>query len=136
MAKIPWRGKECKNEHIVFTATKPGEYVSINHLQSMESGFFAQAKEALTKTRYKNATIFVDHYSRLQFIYLMTSNLTLSATINAKQAFKQNVTMRGIRILHYHCSSRQFTNNNSNRHASKESRDSPYAGSMPTFKMK
>jgi hypothetical protein len=57
-------------------------------MQSTEPGFYAQAKGALTKTRYWNATIFVDHYLRLEFVYLMTSNLTSAKTINAKRAFK------------------------------------------------
>jgi hypothetical protein len=57
-------------------------------MQSTEPGFYGQAKGALTKTRYRNATIFVDHYSRLKFVYLMTSNLTSSETIDAKHAFE------------------------------------------------
>jgi hypothetical protein len=69
MTLVPWRGKERKDERPVFTATKLGEGVSINHLQSMELGFFGKTKGALTKTRSKNFTIFVDHYSRLQYVY-------------------------------------------------------------------
>jgi hypothetical protein len=65
MTKIPWQGKEQKFQHSVFAATKPGECVSVNHLQSTEPGFFGQSKGRLTKTRYKNATIFVDHFLRL-----------------------------------------------------------------------
>jgi hypothetical protein len=87
MTTVPWRSKECKSKHTVFIATKPVECVSVDHLQSMEPGFFGQAKEILTKTHYKNATIFVNHYSKLQFGYLMTSNISLLETIEAKQAF-------------------------------------------------
>ncbi len=76
MTKALWRGKECKNKHTVFTATKPGECFSIDHLQSTEPGLFGQTKGTLTKTHYKNAMIFVNHDSSLQFVYLMTSNLT------------------------------------------------------------
>ncbi len=35
-------------------------------------GFIAQPKETLTKKCYTAATVFVDHYSRLKYIYLMT----------------------------------------------------------------
>jgi hypothetical protein len=66
MTKVPWRGKEQKSQHSVFVATKLGECVSVDHLQSTEPGFYGQAKGRLTKTRYKNATVFVDHFSRLQ----------------------------------------------------------------------
>jgi len=41
MTKIPWRGKEPKSSHKVFTATKPGETVSVDQMVSTEVGFFA-----------------------------------------------------------------------------------------------
>ncbi len=44
MTKVPWQGKEQRSQHSVFTATKPGECVSVNHLQSTEPGFYGQAK--------------------------------------------------------------------------------------------
>ncbi len=44
MTKIPWHGKETKASHEVFTATKPGECVSVNQMVSTEVGFFAQMK--------------------------------------------------------------------------------------------
>ncbi len=88
MTKVPWRGKEHNSEHTVFVATKPGECISIDHLISTEPGFFGHAKETLTKTRYKNTTVFVDHYSRLIFVYLMTSNLNSLKTIEGKRAFE------------------------------------------------
>jgi hypothetical protein len=103
MTKVSWRGKEFKSKHTVFVATKPGECISVDHLISTEPGFFGQAKETLTKNRYKNATIFVNHYSRLIFVYLMTSNLNSLETIEAKQAFEQFAAQHGVRIQHYHC---------------------------------
>ncbi len=109
MTKVAWRSKEQKNKHTVFNAIKPGECVSIDHLQSTEPGFYGQAKEWLTKTFYKNVTIFVDHYSRLQFVYLMPLNLTSSKTLDAKHAFKCFAAKHGIKIMHYRC-------NNDNGH--------------------
>lgn len=70
MTKVPWRRKGRRNStHPVFAATKPGECVSVDHMQSTEPGFYGQSKGILTKTRYRNATTFVDHYSRLKFVY-------------------------------------------------------------------
>ena len=84
MPKVPWRTKgQRKSTHPVFAATKPGECVSVDHMQSTEPGFYGQAKGILPKKRYRNATIFVDHYSRLKFVYLMTSNLTGKDTVDA-----------------------------------------------------
>jgi hypothetical protein len=109
--KGPWRGKVCKNKHTVFTATKLGKCVSVDYLQSTEPGFFGQVKGTLTKTCCKSATIFVSHYSRLQFVYLMTTNLTSLETIDAKQAFEQFAAMHSVRIQHYHCSNGCYCSN-------------------------
>jgi hypothetical protein len=100
MTKVPYWGKECKSKHSVSIAAKPGECTSVDHLQLTEPGFFSQAKGTLTKTCNKNATIFIDHYSKLQFVYLMTSNLYLSEMVKAKQAFEQTPAIHGIRIQH------------------------------------
>jgi hypothetical protein len=78
-------------------------------MQSTEPGFYGQAKGALSKTRYRNATIFVDHYSRLKFVYhLMMSNLTSAKTIDAKHAFQQFAAKHGMCIQHYHCNNGRF----------------------------
>ncbi len=109
MTKVPWWTKQQQDEsHAVFAATKPGECVSVNHMQSTEPGFYGQAKGALTKTLYRNATIFVDHYSRLKFVYLMMSNLTSAKTINTKHAFERFAAEHGVRIQHYHCNNGRF----------------------------
>ncbi len=58
--------------------------------------------------RYKNATIFVDHFSRLQYVYLMTLNSTSSETIDAKRAFECFAAKHGVKIAHYHCNNGRF----------------------------
>ena len=66
-------------------------------------------KGRLTMTRYKNATVFVNHFLRLQFVYFMMTNLTSAEPIDAKHAFEQFATEHGVRISHYHCDNGQFT---------------------------
>jgi hypothetical protein len=34
MTRVPWQGKEGSSKHTVFTATKPGEIVSVDQLIS------------------------------------------------------------------------------------------------------
>jgi hypothetical protein len=74
MTKLPWQGKETKADHEVFVPTKPGECVLVEQMTSTEVGFFAQLKGKLTKKRYKCATVFVDHFSRLRFVHLQLND--------------------------------------------------------------
>jgi hypothetical protein len=112
MTKVPWQTKASSNDgNSVFAATKLGECVSIDHMQSTEPGFYGQAEGALTKTHYKNVTVFVDHYSRLRFVYLMTSNLTSSETLDTKHAFERYAAKHGMQIKHYHCNNGCFADN-------------------------
>ncbi len=108
MTKVPWRGQETSSE--VFVATKAGQCVSVDQLVSTQVGFIAQLKWTLTKKRYTAATVFVDHYSRLKYVHLMTK-LTSKETMDAKQAFKHFAKQHGVRILHYHCNNGCFADN-------------------------
>ncbi len=81
MTKVPWRGRETSSK--VFVATKAGQCVSVDQMISTQVGFIAQLKGTLTKKRYTAATVFVDHYSRLKYIHLMTK-LTSEETMEAK----------------------------------------------------
>jgi hypothetical protein len=49
----------------------------------MQVGFIPQLKGTLTKKRSTAATIFVDHYSKLKYIHLMTK-LTSEEMMEAK----------------------------------------------------
>ena len=110
MTKLPWRGKESISSHEVFVATKPGETVSVDQMVSTEAGFFAQLKGMLTKKRYKCATIFVDHFSRLRFVHLQIDDSAVE-TLAAKQAFEAFAANHGVRIQHYHCDNGRFSDN-------------------------
>jgi hypothetical protein len=73
-------------------------------------GFIAQLKGTLTKKHYTAATIFVDHYSRLKYVHLMT-RLTSEETMEAKQAFEHFANQHCVHILHYHCDNGRFADN-------------------------
>jgi hypothetical protein len=108
MTKVPWRGQETSSE--VFVATKAGQCVSVDQLVSTQVGFIAQLKGTLTKKHYTAATVFVDHYSRLKYVHLMTK-LSSKETMDAKQAFEHFVNQHGLCILHYHCNNGRFADN-------------------------
>jgi hypothetical protein len=76
----------------------------------MEVGFYAQLKGKLTKKRFKCATIFVDHFSRLQLIHLQLDD-KCNKTLAAKLIFEQYAAEHGVKIPHYHCYNGRFHDN-------------------------
>jgi hypothetical protein len=72
--------------------------------------FYAQLKGKLSKKRYRCATIFVDHYSRLRYVHLQIDDSSIK-TIAAKRAFESFTAKHGVRIQHYHCANGQFSDN-------------------------
>jgi len=98
--KVPWRTRSKANNK-VHVATYPGECVSVDQMESTQAGFVAQLKGRLTTKWYKAATVFVDHYSRLRYVHVMSS-LTSKETIEAKQAFERFAADHGVRIKQYH----------------------------------
>ena len=87
-------------------AEKPGDCVSVDQLESSVPGLIAQdattQKCKLTRKRYKHATVFVDHYSRLSYVHVHQHTDTEDA-LEAKEAFEAHAQERGVTIKHYHC---------------------------------
>jgi hypothetical protein len=67
-------------------------------------------KGKLTKKRYRCATVFVNHYSRLRFVHLQVNDSS-AKTVAAKRAFETFAAKHGVKIQHYHCDNGQFSNN-------------------------
>jgi hypothetical protein len=84
--KKPWRNKGIKPKVVVHLDTSPGQMLSVDHLESSAAGFISKLKGRLTRRRYKAATIFVDHFSRMSYVYLQES-LTYADTVESKEAF-------------------------------------------------
>jgi hypothetical protein len=104
----PWRTK-AKNRRIN-TATAPGECVSVDQMESRAVGFVAQLKGRLTHGRYRVATIFVDHYSRLGYVHLQKDS-TSKETLKSKHAFELYCRERGVKVSHYHADNGRFVDN-------------------------
>ena len=88
----------------------PGECVSVDQLVSSQVVFIAQNKGQLTRERYMAATIFVDQYLRLIYIYFM-KNISSDETIQAKMAFEVYAAHHGVKFKHYHCDNGRFADN-------------------------
>ena len=96
----PWRTKGSQDSKIK-KASYPGECVSVDQLVSGTPGLVGQITGRLTKSRYQVATIFVDHYSDLDYVHVQEST-SAEDTIEAKRRFEQFCHERGVRIKHYH----------------------------------
>ena len=86
MMRRPWRVKG-DNKETTKTATRPGQVVSVDQLESNSPGLIAQLKGKLTQQQYKYATVFVDQYSGYTFVFLQR-RLTSEETVQAKHAFE------------------------------------------------
>lgn len=107
--KVPHRYKGETNKGKLQQATKPGAVVSVDQLEATTPGLVAQLKGIPTVQRYKYATVFVDHFSDLSFVFMM-KHLTSEETLLAKKAFEAYSRAKGVRILHYHCDNGRFSN--------------------------
>ena len=75
MNKKPWRskGKDIGGKvGIITNITRPGQCVSVDILESPQVGFIAHMKGQLTKKSYRYATVFVDHFSDLNYVHCMS----------------------------------------------------------------
>ena len=110
LTRRPWSTKGPSNRKSIFVSKKPGECVSVDQMESPVPGFIGHLKGRLTRQRYNNATIFVDHASRLSFVYLQTA-LTSQETVKAKLAFESYARRHNVRVLHYHADNGRFSDN-------------------------
>eukprot|EP00957_Ditylum_brightwellii_P154388 11748311-Ditylum_brightwellii.AAC.1 len=69
MTKRPWHIKTNQDPRKIKPAKEPGDCVSVDQLESSTPGFVVQLKGILTKRRYHAATVFIDHFSNVTYIY-------------------------------------------------------------------
>ena len=72
--------------------------------------FMAQLKGLLTTQCYNYATIFVDQYSKLSFVFLQ-KRIMSAETVLAEQSFERFAWDHGVKILHYHADNGRFADN-------------------------
>ena len=109
LTKRPWRVKG-DNKKSTKVATRPGQIVSVDQLESNTPGFIAQLKGKLTQQRYHYATVFVDQFSGYSFVYLQR-RITSEETVQAKHAFERVAEQCGVKIAHYHADNGRFADN-------------------------
>ena len=104
--KRKWRPKTSKN-YKPFKATAPGQVVSVDQLVSPTPGLIAQMSGFITDKRYKYATVFVDQFSGMGYIYLQ-KEASVEETLEAKKAFERYALSMGVIIRAYHADNGVF----------------------------
>jgi hypothetical protein len=84
-------------------------------------------KGSPTTKRYTAATIYVDHFSRLGFVYLQRST-NADETIQAEEAFERYANSHGIKIHHYHADNGRFAENKWTEHVKVSSQTMTFSG--------
>jgi len=106
----PWHTKAKGRK--IHVATRPGECVSFDQMESTVPGFIAQMKGNLTKNKYHHATVFIDHYLEYGFVYFHTQ-ITTEETIKAKKAFEAHLRTMDVMVEHYHTDNGRFSDKGS-----------------------
>jgi GAG-pre-integrase domain len=128
--KMTRRAKRTKNEKSKIETrviTGPGSCVSVDQLESRTMGLIGHMKGTPTVQRYRCATIYVDHYSRLSYVHLQ-KQLTSEETVQGKIAFEKFCEARGVTVKHYHADNGRFADNGFVNHVSKNRQSISYCG--------
>jgi hypothetical protein len=107
LTRTPWRKNKDHQRKIGGETTAPGECVSVDQLESSVPGIIGQLKGIPTRSRYKVATVFVDHHSNLSYVHLQISTSS-EETLQAKREFELYANSFGIHIKHYHADNGRF----------------------------
>jgi hypothetical protein len=83
-----WRTKSPVNAIANRQVTAPGAVVSMDQLVSSVPGLVGQMKGFLARKRYTVATVFIDHFSGMSYVYLQ-KGATAAETIEGKRAFER-----------------------------------------------
>ena len=77
-------------------------------MESSTAGLMVQLKGIPTKQQCRVATVFMDHYSGLGYVYLQKTSSS-AKTVEAKKAFERYASTHGVHVEHYHADNGCFT---------------------------
>lgn len=121
------RKKTPSNKVGSMTITVPGQCVSVNQLESNTPGFIAQLKGIPTTDRYRAATIYVDHFNCVSFIYLQIRSAS-EEIVRGKKAFERYCDTRGVTVKHYYADNGRFADNLFMKHVGTKDQSITYCG--------
>lgn len=128
--KMTRRAKRSKNESSKIaarTVTGPGSCISVDQLESRTMGLIGHMKGTPTVQRYRCATVYVDHFSRLSYVHLQ-KQLTSEETVQGKIAFEKFCEARGVTVKHYHADNGRFADKGFVNHVTANRQSITYCG--------
>ena len=99
----------------------------MDQMEATEPGLIAQLKGTPTTKRYRYATMFMDHQSRLSYVHLMKT-LTSEEMLEAKKTFETWARDLGVTIKHYHADNGRFADNAFISHVAKSGQMLSFCG--------
>jgi hypothetical protein len=109
-AKFPPRetvNLQPRKDNVKKTATRVGQYVSVDLLKPPIPGLIAQMSGWITGKQYWYAAVYVDHTSRFGYVHLQKTQ-SVEETIKGKRLFEMKASALGIRVEHYHADNGVF----------------------------
>ena len=125
--KRAWRKKGEQNSIRSEDTNFPGGCVSVDHLESGQTGMIPQSSGHRVRDRYVGATVFVDNFSRFSYVHMMTS-INTEQTMEAKLAFERLAHSFGVMILSYRADNGRFSDTNFMRHCEKNNQKITFCG--------
>ena len=101
--------------------------MSTDQILSPTLGFLPTHRGRPTLQRYEVATIFVDHFSDLTYVHLMTK-IDDTATVEAKLVFERFAASHDVTIKNYHCENGLYDTKNFKQSISKASQTISFCG--------
>ena len=127
----PWRDKPATARPLC-TITKPGQCISVNQLTSTTPGLVTQLRGKATTKQYMVATIFVGHYSGLNFTHLQKTT-SAEETIQGKEKLEAYAASCGVQVVHYHADNGIFAVNKFQQTVSDTKQTLGFCGVNPHF---
>ena len=105
----PWRTKG-QSTLLIKKSTYAGECMSVNQLISPLPELIGQTTEQLATSRYRVATIFIDHFLNIDYVHIQKAT-SAKDTLEAKSHFEHFAQDQGVVIRHYHANNGIFASN-------------------------
>ena len=125
--KRPWRSKgqqkSIRSKKTVF----PDGCISIDQLESVQTGMIPQSSGYKVIERYVGATVVVGNFSRFVYVHYMTS-LNTEQTIEAKLTYERLAESHGVIIKSYCSDNGRFSDNHFKKPCKASHQNLPFCG--------